>query len=97
MRVEFLPEAEAEFERERDRYEAIRAGLGTEFVSEVRIVVGQLAAGPLHFQKVATGRARRAVLTQFPFKIVYLVYSDLIRVIAVAHQHQRPNYWRSRA
>jgi len=91
MKIEFLDEAKLEIRAGRERYNAERPAL-----LEVREVIHQIGAGPLHFQKVARSRARRAFLTQFPYKIVYFALPDMILIVAIAHQHQRPNYWRSR-
>jgi toxin ParE1/3/4 len=97
MKVEFSDEAKAEIRAAREHYEAERAGLGREFVLEVRDLVRRIADAPLHFQKVARTKARRAVATRFPFKIVFQVLASHVRVIAIAHQKQRPQYWRRRS
>ena len=34
--------------------------------------------------------------THFPYNLLYAVESDLLVVVAVAHQKRRPGYWRSR-
>jgi hypothetical protein len=34
---------------------------------------------------------------RFPFAILYRVERVALYVIAVAHLHRRPNYWRGRA
>jgi hypothetical protein len=39
---------------------------------------------------------RKRSLKRFPFTIVYEVTQTRIAVIAVAHQRQRPGYWRAR-
>lgn len=33
----------------------------------------------------------------FPYKLMYAVESDHIYVIAVAHQHRKPDYWTTRS
>jgi len=97
MKVEFSDEAKAEIRAAREHYENERPGLGREFVLEVRDLVRRIADGPQHFQKVARTKARRAVAHRFPFKIVFQLMTTHIRVLAVAHQKQRPQYWRRRA
>jgi toxin ParE1/3/4 len=96
VKFELLQQARLELRAAREHYEAERPGLGREFVIEVRFVIQQILQGPLHFQRVGQSRARGAVLVRFPFKIVYIVLPDLVRVIAVAHQSRRPGYWRTR-
>jgi hypothetical protein len=47
---------------------------------------------------VRRARARRYVLREFPYELVYRYQpgDDVVRVIAIAHQHRRPGYWRRR-
>src|SRR3546814_7747471 len=42
------------------------------------------------------GRIRRCQLRRFPYGIVYEPTASEIVIIAVAHLHRRPEYWRSR-
>ena len=53
-------------------------------------------AGPLRFEQVPRSRARRALGKSFPYQVVFFVFPERVRVIAVAHQKQRPRYWRKR-
>jgi toxin ParE1/3/4 len=39
------------------------------------------------------GRRRRFLFRRFPYSLVYHVAGDELRVVAVAHQSRRPNYW----
>jgi plasmid stabilization system protein ParE len=39
---------------------------------------------------------RRFLLRRFPFMLIYRVDADRALVVAVAHAHRRPGYWRSR-
>jgi hypothetical protein len=39
---------------------------------------------------------RKKVLWKFRFTLIYAVDTDLIRIIAVAHNSRRPGYWRDR-
>jgi toxin ParE1/3/4 len=43
-----------------------------------------------------SGRVRKFPLRQFPYTLVYRVQSEVITVIAVAHQSREPGYWRMR-
>lgn len=43
------------------------------------------------------GRGRRRYLMKhFPYSLVYTVSGDAIRILAVAHDSRRPDYWTSR-
>lgn len=35
-------------------------------------------------------------VARFPYHLVYLLEADLIHIIAVAHDHRRPGFWRDR-
>ena len=42
------------------------------------------------------GRARRFILSGFPYDLVYSVRPDEIVILALAHHSRRPGYWKSR-
>lgn len=43
------------------------------------------------------GRGRRRYLMKhFPYSLIYTVFRDEIRILAVAHQSRRPDYWAGR-
>ncbi len=35
----------------------------------------------------------KVIFNEFPYKILYSIEKDHIYIIAVAHQHRKPNYW----
>jgi hypothetical protein len=39
---------------------------------------------------------RRAGVKRFPYRVVFLMMSDHVRVLAIAHNHRRPGYWHKR-
>jgi toxin ParE1/3/4 len=76
-------------------YERQRPGLGDRFIDEVERVIALLTEHP----ELGAGVLRDIrfiVLDRFPFRLVYAVEDSAIRIIAVAHQKRRPNYWRGR-
>jgi toxin ParE1/3/4 len=44
----------------------------------------------------ADGNYRRLPLHRYPYKIVYFVTYNAIRIVAVAHDRRAPNYWHDR-
>jgi len=44
--------------------------------------------------RVVDAGLRAVVLERFPFKVLYRVSSNVIVVVAVAHDRRRPGYWR---
>jgi toxin ParE1/3/4 len=59
-------------------------------------VVSVAAERPEVGGPMSAGR-RRWMFTRFPFALVYRIApDDSLRVLAVAHDKRKPEYWRSR-
>jgi plasmid stabilization system protein ParE len=99
-RVLFEPEASAELEEAALWYEAERSGLGLAFLAAVDRAIEHLAAWPNSGIPVPGVPAdlfvRQHPVSRFPYRIAYLVTSEAVWVLAVAHARRRPGYWRSR-
>lgn len=39
---------------------------------------------------------RRMPVRRFPYRVVWVITDDEIYVVAIAHTHRRPGYWRHR-
>jgi plasmid stabilization system protein ParE len=93
--VEFHPEAQAEYlaalswYRERSPMAALR------FEAEFTRSVEKIQKSPERWASYG-GDSRRFLLHQFPFGIVYHSSSRRIFILAVAHGHRQPGYWKSR-
>jgi toxin ParE1/3/4 len=61
------------------------------FSEEVDRIIGILGRFPETWAERKTGY-RHAVLTGFPYIMVYRVLPDRVRVLAVAHAKRRPGY-----
>ena len=95
MNSEFLPEADEEFREAVWYYEYEAPGVGLSFVAEVRRGVKFITENPYAVTEIGGG-IRKKVLNHFPFSLLYAVETDLILIVAVAHQKRRPRYWRDR-
>lgn len=42
------------------------------------------------------GGHRKRIVPGFLYNIIYRVWEDYVYVVAVAHQHRHPGYWRQR-
>ena len=73
-------------------YEMEFEGLGERFRKEVEKAVLRISEYPEAWS-VERGEIRKCVLHKFPYKILYSIEGDHIFVIAVAHQHRKPDYW----
>jgi plasmid stabilization system protein ParE len=93
-------EAEKELAFADSWYEARRPGLGGDFVAAVRTASQRIARRPKQYRLVpGVSRSlsvRRCLLRRFPYALVFVELEHEIRVLAVAHLHRRPGYWRGR-
>ncbi|MBI3562476.1 MAG: type II toxin-antitoxin system RelE/ParE family toxin [Gammaproteobacteria bacterium] len=92
MRVIFTRIARLELEDAVHYYELEYLGLGSRFKEEVRKAALRIAAYPQAWS-IERGDVRKCLLHKFPYKLMYSVEEDHILVIAVAHQHRKPDYW----
>ncbi len=92
MRVIFTRIARQELNDAVRFYELEYSGLGNKFKEEVRKAVLRIVAFP-HAWSTARGDVRKCLLHKFPYKLMYSIETDHILVIAVAHQHRKPDYW----
>lgn len=92
MRILFSPTAIEELNNAVDYLEFEWEGLGERFRDDVRLAAQRVATHPLAWP-VERGEIRRHLLHRFPYKLLYSIESDYIYIIAVAHQHRKPDYW----
>lgn len=92
MKVIFSKYAKQELEDAVDFYETEFAGLGIKFKREVKEATIRVIRHPEAWS-IERGEIRKYILHHFPFKLLYSIENDHIFVIAVAHQHRKPEYW----
>jgi toxin ParE2 len=76
-------------------YDAQLPGLGKRFAQEVHATVSRIVAFPRLHAELDKG-IRRALIKTFPYGVIYAGSSKLIEIIAIAHMHRRPRYWKGR-
>jgi plasmid stabilization system protein ParE len=76
-------------------YEKERAGLGLEFLDELRATYDRIADGPLKYQHLRSG-IRRALVRRFPYSVYFAIEDDAIVVLAVLHVSRDPAEWQRR-
>jgi plasmid stabilization system protein ParE len=96
MNVVFGPFADLEYEEAFDYYEAEEPGLGEKFRRAVWAAIAIVEQHPQIGQEVRPG-VRKVLVRRFPYKLIYSVRGDTLRIIAVAHGHRKPDYWVDRA
>ena len=93
--IEIHVAAEVELLESAAYYERKRKGLGGEFLDEFDAALDKIEAFPEAWP-VYAGEYRRFLLRRFPYGLIYRLESDKIFLIAVAHLHRKPDYWRER-
>lgn len=92
MRVIFSRLAKKELDDAANFYEMEFTGLGKRFREEVRKAVVRISEYPEAWS-LERDEIRKCLLHKFPYKLLYSIEKDHIFVIAVAHQHRKPDYW----
>jgi plasmid stabilization system protein ParE len=92
--VEFHQEASAEYEEAFDWYFTRSQPAASKFAIEIGHTIGMIAEGPQRWPAGFYG-TRKFLLHRFPFVVIYRELSSAIQVLAVAHCHRLPGYWRT--
>jgi plasmid stabilization system protein ParE len=95
MKIRFLSFAQQELDEAVEYYNHEVPGLGKDFVAEIRAVLERIRHFPNGWRPL-TENVRRCRLRRFPYGLIYAADNEEIIVIAVAHLHRRPDYWRKR-
>ena len=96
MRIRFVRSAEPELLEIRDWYEDRKPGLGSEFLLEVFSCLSAVEDDPERFPTEETNRSsrdiRRCRLKKFPYRVIYELMPNDLRVLAIAHGSRQPGY-----
>jgi plasmid stabilization system protein ParE len=93
--LEIHPEATKEARAARQWYKARNQVVAAEFVEELKAGIRKILDSPTRWPLVSPG-IRKYRLHRFPYNLIYRQTPAAIRIIAVAHGHRRPGYWKSR-
>ena len=97
MKPVFLQsEAKAELRKARRWYKQRQQGLGDSLLEEVLQSLDRIERDNSLGMLYAGGLFRFHRLKRFPYVLYYECLPDKIRVVAIAHERRRPNYWRRR-
>ncbi len=96
----FELEAVDEMEEAAGWYEKRQRGLGRRFLNEIERIQKAVVERPASFPRLDLPASdlviRRALLSRFPFALVFLDREEEVRILAVAHTKRRPGYWLNR-
>jgi len=96
LKIRFVVPARRELQDAVRYYNAQRARLGAEFRDEVWETIQRIQTFPEAWHPLSAS-IRRCQMNRFPYGLVYLASDNEILIIAVAHLHRAPEYWRDRA
>jgi plasmid stabilization system protein ParE len=93
----FEAEAAVEFDVESafDWYESEEAGLGLEFLEQLRAAYLRMLENPFGYQELRSG-IRRALTRQFPYAVYFSIEDETILILAVLHTARDPAEWQRR-
>jgi plasmid stabilization system protein ParE len=91
----FLRIAEQEMIDAANLYNEKANGLGSVFLDDVHHAISNIRKYP-QLGADAGNTMQRAILTRFPYSVIYAVEPDSILIIAVAHHRRLPGYWKDR-
>ena len=95
MSVRLLESAQAELDDAIAWYASQAPGLGDAFLIETLKTLKLIEQYPKAWHPL-TQQIRRCRLRRFPYSVVYAQDGSDLLVVAVAHQHRKPGFWRTR-
>jgi plasmid stabilization system protein ParE len=92
VKIRFLTVAKRELDDAFVWYESQSAGLGHDLLDDLDRAVHRIKTYPDSCTELMPG-LRRALLSRFPYGLIYAQEADAIVIVAVAHLHREPRYW----
>ena len=95
MRIEFHPEALAEFQDAAQYYADCQENLELRFIAAVETVLNRIRQNP-EWARIFEDDIRRSLTHIFPYAVLYSIEPGYLLIIAVMHCNREPGYWRHR-
>ena len=95
MTVRFLEVAQRELDEAIAHYHGQSPGLGDAFLLEIVAAIDRIRRFPRAWHALGDS-TRRCRLRRFPYGLIYHEEAGEILIVAVAHSHRQPDYWRDR-
>ncbi len=95
MSVRLLGPAQQELDEATAWYASQAPGLGDAFLLEAVWAFDLIQHHPQAWHPLS-GDIRRCRLRRFPYGVIYAAAGDDLLVLAIAHLHRQPGYWRER-
>jgi plasmid stabilization system protein ParE len=91
----FHPEAWHEFETADNWYRRQSPDTSVRFVAAIYDALEDIARWPQTWPAYLHG-TRKFLLQKFPYAILYREKESSVQILAIAHGHRRPGYWKDR-
>jgi hypothetical protein len=95
MKSRFHAAADAEISEAVAYYDAKAPGLGDRLLADIKAATRYIEHYP-DIAPVSDEDVRAKVLVRFPYSLMYVVETDELYIVAVAHHSRRPGYWADR-
>ena len=95
MEIRLLKSAQTELDEGIDWYEEQLSGLGDEFLNEILQTIKRIRVNPYGWTEFSK-LTRRCLVHKFPYGIIYQIRENELLILAIAHQHREPDYWKDR-
>lgn len=94
--VIFLDPATAELSEAAAFYNERVNGLGKQLISELERTLNRIRQRP-RAGRLMNENTRRALLSRFPYAVLYREEEKQIVIVAFMYKHRKPNYWQGRS
>lgn len=95
MKINFLEIAQIELDDAIEFYNYEIPGLGDAFLTEMLNALDRIGEFPEAWHRISK-RTRRCQTRRFPYGIIYQIREQEILIVAIAHLHRKPDYWKGR-
>jgi plasmid stabilization system protein ParE len=95
VNVRVLEVAQQELDEAIAYYNSQAPGLGDAFLLEAVATIDRIRRFPQAWHPLGES-TRRCRLRRFPYGLIYHEDKGEVLIVAVAHSHRRPDYWRDR-
>ncbi len=93
--IGFHPEARVEAVESVRYYEERQTGLGKRFSIALQDGLTHIQNQPQLYPRIEAS-CQRALLSHFPYGIIFRERNDEVQIIAVMHLRRAPDYWKKR-
>ena len=92
----FHPDAASELLETTGWYARRSRAVASRFVTEIELALSRIADAPRRWPEL-DDKHRKFLVRHFPYLLIYRIVGERVWIMAAAHAHRRPGYWRDRS